>query len=78
MERSDLVFMGMTWKGAESEGKKMTTTGFSPGLTKKEFFATVCLHGLLAGRNPLNSNFPLLVSESIKYADELLKVLNDN
>ena len=47
------------------------------GLTKREYFAGLAMQGLLATSRNLSIDSKWLSEASIKYADELLKQLND-
>jgi len=51
-------------------------SGAHIGLTKREYFAGLAMQGLLANSN-YNHDFFWVSDRAIKYADELLKQLND-
>lgn len=50
-------------------------TGLSTGLTKREYFAAMAMHGMLAGGAHDKMYKEVLADLSIQYADELLKQL---
>jgi len=50
---------------------------FSKGLTKREWFAGMALQGLLACDN-VSGGPMVLATESLRYADELLKQLAES
>jgi hypothetical protein len=48
---------------------------YSNGLTKREYFAALAMHGILAGKIQTYSVF--VADYAVEYADALIKSLND-
>ena len=65
-------------------GKQSAFTGIvneacQPGLTKREYFASLAMQGILSGLpRPLEAHRKTVSEKAIQLADELLKQLENN
>lgn len=65
-------------RGAEQSYSNQTPNDLPTGLSKKEYFAGLAMQGILASNNSSLWDKPDTVAEkSIKYANELLKQLEN-